>query len=284
MQMNDAASRPPHRESWHEVSFWAQDWQATEDTAVSRIGPHLVKSEQEGRLAGWWFTRKGPCWRLRYLTYPRQADQARAAIHDLMQVLAAAEAITRWAPGVYEPETRAFGGPDGMTTAHDLFCADSRHVLDHIRRAGAAHLCEAGVLLACTLMRAARLDWYEQGDVWQMVAAHRLARRPSSLTEAAAVGRLLTHRAITSALDPGWPAVFSQAGHVLHEAAQDGRLTRGLRAVLAHHVLFAWNRAGIPASRQAILAQTAATATFGHDPTQPAISARPESARLDSAR
>jgi protein-L-isoaspartate(D-aspartate) O-methyltransferase len=278
--MTGAVSCPRPRESWNQVSLWAQDWQAAEDTAVRRIGPYLVKSEQDGRLAGWWFTRKGPCWRLRYLTCPPQADQGRAAIHDLMRALVAGEAITRWASGVYEPETRAFGGPDCMTTAHDLFCADSGHVLDHIRRAGTAHRCEAAVLLACTLMRAARLDWYEQGDVWQMVAAHRLARRPSSPTEAAAIRRLLTHRAITSALDPGWPAVFSQAGHALYEAAQDGRLTRGLRAVLAHHVLFAWNRAGIAASHQAILAQTAATAAFGHDPTQPAFSARPEPARL----
>ncbi len=278
--MTDAAGRPRPVESWHQVSFWAQDWQAAEDTAVRRIGPYLVKSEQDGRLAGWWFTRKGPCWRLRYLTCPRQADQVRAGIQDLMRVLAAAEAITRWAPGVYEPETRAFGGPDGMTIAHDLFCADSRHVLDHIRRAGSAHRCEASVLRACTLMRAARLDWYEQGDVWQMVAAHRVARRPSSLIEAAAIRRLLTHHAITSALDPGWPSVFSQAGQALHEAVQDGRLTRGLRAVVAHHVLFARNRAGVPASHQAILAQAAATVAFGHDPTQPAFSARPEPARL----
>jgi thiopeptide-type bacteriocin biosynthesis protein len=202
------------------------------------------------------------------------------SIRDFLGMLTAAGAITRWAPGIYEPETRAFGGKDAMAIAHDLFCADSRHVLDHIRRVGTSYRCEAGVLLTCALMGAAGLDWYEQGEAWQIVAAHRSARRPPSIAEAAAVRRLLTYRAITSALDPGWPAAFSHAGSALRDVARSGRLTRGLRAVLAHHVLFAWNRAAVPTPHQAILAQAAATVIFGPDPTLPAVTARPEPARL----
>lgn len=49
--------------------------------------------------------------------------------------------------------------------------------------------------------------------------------------------------------------------------AHQGELTRGLRAVLAQHILFAWNRAGIPAEHQALLATTAARVAFHTDPT-----------------
>lgn len=277
--MTDQAGHSQPGEAWHQVSFYAQGWQAAEDAAVHWIGPHLATSERDGRLAGWWFTRKGPCWRLRYLPCPRQAGHARATTHDFLQALATRGTITRWAPGIYEPETCAFGGSGGMTTAHRLFCADSRHVLDHIRRAGTAHRLEAGVVLACTLLRAAGLDWYEQGDVWHAVAEHRPARRPPTATETAAIRRLLTHRTITLALDLRWSAAFSHAGQALHEADCDGRLTRGLRAILAQHVLFAWNRAGLPADHQRILAQAAATVIFG-DSARPAFHARPEPARL----
>jgi protein-L-isoaspartate(D-aspartate) O-methyltransferase len=64
---------------------------------------------------------------------------------------------------------------------------------------------------------------------------------------------------------PEWPATFQRAGNQLAELAQEGRLTRGLRAVLAHHILFAWNRLGIPADVQAVLAGTATHTVFHQD-------------------
>lgn len=64
---------------------------------------------------------------------------------------------------------------------------------------------------------------------------------------------------------PEWPAAFRLAGASLAELALHGRLTRGLRAVLAHHILFAWNRAGIPADQQDLLAAAAAQVIFHSD-------------------
>ncbi|MGQ0775693.1 MAG: hypothetical protein ACT4NY_14950 [Pseudonocardiales bacterium] len=49
--------------------------------------------------------------------------------------------------------------------------------------------------------------------------------------------------------------------------AADGLLHRGLRAILAHHIIFAWNRHGLPYPTQAILANTAKAVVFGRDPT-----------------
>lgn len=60
-----------------------------------------------------------------------------------------------------------------------------------------------------------------------------------------------------------WAAAFEHAGSALADAAFDDRLTRGLRAVLAHHVIFHWNRIGLPTRTQSILAAAAAQAVFG---------------------
>src|SRR5690606_17130968 len=54
-----------------------------------------------------------------------------------------------------------------------------------------------------------------------------------------------------------WAEAFEQAGRTLAGLAHEGHLTRGLRAVLAHHILFHWNRLGITAANQANLARVA---------------------------
>jgi hypothetical protein len=57
------------------------------------------------------------------------------------------------------------------------------------------------------------------------------------------------------------------AGNLLTSTPAD-TCTGGLRDVLAHHVIFAWNRLGLPSATQVVLAAAAKTAVFGPDPTQ----------------
>jgi hypothetical protein len=65
----------------------------------------------------------------------------------------------------------------------------------------------------------------------------------------------------------GWARAYIEAGEDMKHLAESGQLHRGLRNVLAHHVLFAWNRIGLSYPTQAALAATAKDIIFGPDPT-----------------
>jgi hypothetical protein len=84
--------------------------------------------------------------------------------------------IERWWPTLYEPETAAFGGPTGMDAVHDLFCADSAGVLQYLRQdSPGLGRRELSILLLSGLMRAAGLDTFECGDMFDRVARLRSA-------------------------------------------------------------------------------------------------------------
>ena len=87
--------------------------------------------------------------------------------------------IATWIETIYEPEVHAFGGPEAMRLAHRLFHTDSRCILGCLGDVRATtsgqrdRRRELSVLLCSALMRSARQDWYEQGDVWARVAEAR---------------------------------------------------------------------------------------------------------------
>jgi thiopeptide-type bacteriocin biosynthesis protein len=254
---------------WQQVNVTFPDWDHAEHTAAARIAPHL---NADGAAAGWWFIRKHPCWRIRY--QPGTEDHARIGQH--LDDLAAAGHITGWTTVVYEPETCAFGGEEAMAAAHRLFHADSHGVLAYQRdQPGGRHRREISLMLCSIMMRAARQDLFEQGDVWARVAGYRkpppgTPDRPGPL---ASVHRLITADAESQMRDGGplahcarWAAAYATAGRDLAHLAAAGRLHRGLRDILAHHVIFTWNRHGLPYATQSVLAGTAKIAIFGADP------------------
>ncbi|HVQ99754.1 MAG TPA: methyltransferase, FxLD system, partial [Mycobacterium sp.] len=260
---------------WRQVNLWCDDWQAAEHMAVTYLGPLLTQAEDTGSITCWWFVRKGESWRVRFLPGDGRDETAAALAGQLTTTLMERGVIHR-AVSIghgevgYEPEIHAFGGADAMTLAHRLFHADSRHILHHLALAqpGTDHRREWGLLLGTRLMRAAGQDWYEQGDIWAQLAAHRITEthhEPSPAT-LAAVQRLLAAASDTGdsplASAPDWPAAFEHTGQALADMAQQGILTRGLRAVLAHHLLFAFNRLGIAAQHQHVLATAASQVVF----------------------
>ncbi|GAA0990194.1 lantibiotic dehydratase C-terminal domain-containing protein [Nocardiopsis tropica] len=59
-----------------------------------------------------------------------------------------------------------------------------------------------------------------------------------------------------------WAHAFHSCGQFLANLNGQGRLERGLRAVVAHHVIFHWNRLGVPVGAQSVLSHAAARTLF----------------------
>ncbi|MFF7143327.1 methyltransferase, FxLD system [Streptomyces nodosus] len=257
---------PPDRWQQHNITF--VDREIARRTIAERLGPTLIEAEADGQLTGWWFMNKQP-WPLRYL-----ADKPSPAIESLLSDLIGDGVAVSCLPCVYEPETDTFGGPEAMDTAHELFHSDSRHLLTY--QPSPMHLGrrETAVLLTSVMMRGAGLDWFEQGDVWAKVAALRPAtapQPPERVAELAPAMRKLMTADAHSLCRPGgplhaheeWVTAFERAGTTLADLAARGALTRGLRAVIAHHVIFHANRAGLLRDDQSALSHIAREVVMG---------------------
>lgn len=233
----------------------------------SPTGPPPRRWARSG--AGWWFLRKYPCWRLRL----HGADTA--VVDHVLDELTDAGAIARWWLTVYEPETTAFGGPAGTDAAHDLFCADARGVLDYARHDPASlGRRELSILLLGGLLRAAGLDGFECGDVVDKAA--RLRPVPADADAdgssswqgmCASSCRSLTCPTVRCSPPagrsrtpcPGSPRSRPPPANSATPPHR-GRLDCGVRAILTHVLIFHWNRFGLSAASQGILARAATTA------------------------
>lgn len=277
-----------HAHGWHQVRIRFTDWNTAEHTAATHLAPRLRQLKNSKTLANWWFIRKHPCWRLRCRPGSTTTlTDVHAAIATILDHLTEAGQVDRWwQTAAYEPEAIAFGGDEGMDLAHELFTADSIGILDYLHRHDRAEepigRRELSILLCSTLFHAAGQDWYEHGDIWHRVA--RLRPLPPDTPSdrwrdlATALQRLMiTDTSPTSPLfTPGkplafatpWTTAFDQAGRRLAHTARDGTLQRGLRDVLAHHVIFHWNRLGLTDRTQGILAR-AARETVMNPPSAP---------------
>jgi protein-L-isoaspartate(D-aspartate) O-methyltransferase len=247
---------------WTQVNMTCDSREAAEHVGVTALRPLLTDAQTTGSVSGWWFIRKGDTWRLRL------ESPAPGFVDTLITSLVQQPQVTACAATIYEPETEAFGGPEGLAAAHRLFTADSRFVLDHLSAAGNTHRRELPFILGVRLMRAARLEWHEQGDCWA-----RLAQQRTAVADGEPHSRLISsvEQLLLSAADapgspladmPAWTAAVQQAGHHLADLAGAGTLTRGLRAVLSHHLMFMFNRHGVPGTEQYRLATAARHAIF----------------------
>jgi thiopeptide-type bacteriocin biosynthesis protein len=261
---------------WHETRVRFVDWSTAEAIAADHLGPALHRAQTAGVITGWWYIRKAPCWRIRCRRPPGVSTaRLRKQVTAIMDDLAERGLVQQWSAGIYEPEVCAFGGSTGMDIAHQLFHADSLGALDYLARHAGINAVlgrrELSMLLCTALFRGARQEWHEQGDIWHRVAdmrplpADTPAERLNTL--AGSLRRLLAAdlSPAGTVFSPGgelafatpWITAFTHAGRDMAAAVNDAALHRGIRDILAHHVIFHWNRLGVPDRAQAILARAA---------------------------
>jgi thiopeptide-type bacteriocin biosynthesis protein len=256
-------------DTWQHLYIEFTDWSRAENVFAEYILPVLLQHQMTGQVRSWWFLRKHPCWRLRLLTPP--GTVLPTELTDALNEAAKRRRLNGWWPGIYEAETAAFGGQEAMNAIHKLFAADSIATLTirpTIKDFGEREL---SILLISTMARAAGLEWYEQGDLWDRVVAERplpdgepralLTQMSKSLlpllrTDTSRGSALITSG---SPLHPAasWIDAFRTAGRQLGITARSGTAQRGLREVLSYVVIFHWNRLGLTAGAQAALAAAA---------------------------
>lgn len=253
---------------WQQHNVIFTDRESRTRAITERLGPALLAAENAGQLDSWWFMNKHP-WPLRYRA-PQASPLVQSALNDLVDDGTA----KTWLPGIYEPESAAFGGSLSMEAAHDLFHDDSRHLLTYQPSPGQLGGREITVILISTMMRAANLDWFEQGDVWAKAAALRpdpASFSPERATALIAAMRTLMRVDTHSLYGPegplgghaDWLAAFERTGTTLAYLNTTGHLTRGMRAVITHHVIFHANRANLALDDQSALFTIAREAVMG---------------------
>ncbi|MFG1928542.1 thiopeptide-type bacteriocin biosynthesis protein [Cryptosporangium sp. NPDC048952] len=262
--LDDLTIHPAPPSPWHQINVRVPD----EQTGAARLAAVMGEARANGLINAWFFIRKGQ-WRVRFRpTAPSVAEQAHAAVLGELADLRRPGDVADARGVAYEPETYAFGGPVGMENTHRLWHADSHHIVNYLAGLNADgqpdRRREISILLLSAMLRAAGLDWYEQGDVWARVADEdrpldpaptpehldHLVRQMRQLMLAETIAGSIMHTA-------SWLAAFTDAGQAFTRHSQRAELTRGLRRVLGHQFIFHWNRLGLTARKQALLTAAA---------------------------
>lgn len=224
---------------------------------------------RDGLVGDFFFMHKPPGMRVRFEAAQGAAPVLRERLRDWRDEGLLAD----WRHGVYEPESSLFGGPASMRSVHRVFTADSLAWLGYHRlvleggKPGPAWA--MSLLLIRSLLATLRIVGWEDLDVWERVRRHRRLA-PAAATDP----RLLL---LAQALRTAWPSQAALAAKLSPEAVElaeeyekavagegerwygdyfeSGSAVMGPRAVASYVILFHWNRAKLPAWRQALLTE-----------------------------
>ncbi|SDD86964.1 thiopeptide-type bacteriocin biosynthesis protein [Glycomyces harbinensis] len=292
--------RQPPTAIWLQTNVRLVDPTRAERYCADILWPAIWSGIEDNVLGGWFFVRKTPWWRLRYrAALGVEPERARALVTEILSGPQSRSYLAEVTHQIYEPEVAAFGGLQAMDIAHRLFNHDSGFVGEYLTHQHLTHGTdrrrELSLLLCTAMTRAAGQEWYEHGDIWARLANIRgtdphLPADPDSAAETA--WHLLTadpDATLTRLPDPlaynatGALTEYRSAGIALRSLADRGHLERGLRDVLAHHILFAWNRIGLAIPDQQALARAARDAVFTSPRTHaPTRQSRPERNQPDA--
>ena len=221
------------------------------------------------------FMHKPPGIRLRMRTDLAGRRDVDEVLHRALNRWTELRLITGWRPSVYEPERTLFGGPVSMRSVHRVFTADSVAWLDfHGMAEPGGPAWAMSLLMIQTLFAGLEIVGWEDRDVWARLRRQAGRVVTPAVHQTGAVDRLTPvlrrhwHNAeatramlappVQDLLDEYTAAVRDEAPRWMSEYFTTPGAALGPRAVAALMIVFHWNRAGLPAHRQALFAEALA--------------------------
>lgn len=236
--------------TWHQLDLTVPDpGNSTPALPLRALGDLVDELGCRDDISGVWFVRKPPGIRLRIAS----DDSLPPDVGQWADRLVESGQLSSWAPGVYRPEVRRFGGPIGLALAHRLFTADT-HValaLDRLPPADADHLRFPLGLSLVDLLSGVLDDASGLARCWTLLAAMTPLVVVSDDDRAHASVDTRALRSSTTVdrlqmLAAPVASVVDELATDLAVAAEEGRLEVGRASWLAAATVFGWNRLGLP--------------------------------------
>jgi thiopeptide-type bacteriocin biosynthesis protein len=227
--------------------------------------------------------------RIRFATGGDRWLRVRADLQDRIDAWRRDGLIDSWQHGVYEPEAYLFGGPVSMRSVHHVFTADSLawldyHVLAWNRRADVPSPGPSwamSLVLIRELFDALGIVGWEDLDVWDRLRWQTGRSLGTGATGDDGIEKL------AKALRRGWSdpeellnllaprtreiadearrSIEAEGPRWLADYFTTSHAVVGPREIAAYLIVFHWNRAGLPITRQSLIAEALAARTTESD-------------------
>ncbi len=218
-------------------------------------------------VTNFFFMRKPPGFRVRFETTPERRSWLEHELHTSLGRTRLR--VERVMPGVYEPEELLFGGPASMPFVHRIFTVDSRAWLAFHRLETSTPAWAFSLALLRQILDGVGVAGWEDLGVWERIRSRTGRTLPPGMNIgriAAACAGIRTTWSDPSRLEANLPvpvaALVDEWGPRLRAAGADWRsgyfdtsgALIGPREGMAFVTIFHWNRGGVSAGIQSLLA------------------------------